>query len=103
MTYDEFKHLLAKAGLTAREFAELVGLKPNSVTNQARGDSVAALQAVTVTLMAEMAEQGVDFRGPLSRLEKAPNKPRGGAAKGKFGGSKQMQLRLSEIPGETNE
>lgn len=96
MTYSEFRHHLAKAGITAREFAELVGLSPNSITNQAKNGVVASLHAVIVTLMAEMTANNINFRAVLMSVKRAPNKPRGSAARGKFGGSKQMSLDLPE-------
>lgn len=40
MTYDEFRRQLGKAGVTAREFAELLSLNPNSITNYARQGEV---------------------------------------------------------------
>lgn len=33
MTYDAFVTELARAGLTIREFASLLGMRPNSITN----------------------------------------------------------------------
>jgi hypothetical protein len=95
MTYDEFKRQLGKAGITAREFGDLVGLHPNSITNYSQQGEVPSHLAVIVTLMGEMAEQGLDFRPALSRIQLAPNKPRGAAAKGRFGGTRQIDLQLS--------
>lgn len=77
MTYDEFKRQLGKAGIKAREFAGLIKLHPNSVTNYARQGAVPSHLAVIVTLMGEMAENRLDFRAVLSRIEIVPNKPRG--------------------------
>ncbi|MCG9078531.1 hypothetical protein [Laribacter hongkongensis] len=39
-----------------------------------------------------MADKKVDFRSILDSIEIEPKKPRGGAAKGRFGGSKQTDL-----------
>ena len=36
MTYDEFQRQIGKAGLTIREFADLVKMHRNSVTNYAK-------------------------------------------------------------------
>ncbi len=94
MVYSEFKRHLAKAGITAREFAELVRLHPNSITNYAKLRVVPSHWAVIATLMAEMAEQQLDFRAALARIEIEPNKPRGAGAKGRFGGAKQIELQL---------
>jgi hypothetical protein len=92
MNYDEFQRQLGKAGLTARAFAELVGMNRNSVTNCSRKGEVPSHLAVIVTLMGEMAEHRLDFRDALARIVIEPKKPRGGAAKGRFGGSKQNDL-----------
>ncbi|WP_459949430.1 hypothetical protein [Denitratisoma sp. agr-D3] len=89
MRYEEFKRQLGKAGVTAREFGELVKLHPKSITNYSQRGEVPSHLAVIVTLMGEMAEHGVDFRSALSRIQIAPNKPRGAVAKGRFGGNKQ--------------
>lgn len=48
MTYDEFKRQLGKAGLTAREFAYLIRLNPNSITNYARKGNVSSHLAIIV-------------------------------------------------------
>lgn len=94
MTYEEFKRQLGKAGITAREFGELLKLHPKSITNYSQQSEVPTHLAVIVTLMGEMAEHGFDYRAALSRIQIEPNKPRGGAAKGRFGGTKQIDLTL---------
>lgn len=94
MNYDEFTRQLGKAGLSARQFADLIRMNPNSVTNCAKKGEVPAHLAVIVSLMGEMAEHRVDFRGVLTKVEIEPKKPRGGASKGRFGGSKQIDLQL---------
>jgi len=86
MTYDEFKRQMGKAGITARELATLIKLSPNSITNYSRQGVVPSHLAVIVTLMGEMAENNLDFRPALARIDIEPNKPRGAAAKGRFGG-----------------
>lgn len=97
MEYEEFKRQLGKAGITVREFADLVRLQPNSVTNYARRGEVPSHLALIVTLMGEMAENQIDFRITLSRLSIGPNKPRGAAAKGRFGGARQIDLELHKL------
>lgn len=92
MTYDEFKCELGKAGLTAREFAELIRMNPNSVTNCSMKGSVPAQLAVIAALMGEMHERKVDFHHVLARIDIEPKKPRGAARPGKFGGDKQGDL-----------
>jgi hypothetical protein len=87
MTYEEFRRQLGKAGLTAKEFAELVKLNSNSITNYAKSGEVPSHLAVIAALLGEMAERKIDFRDVLSRIEIEPNKPRG-AGIGRFGGRK---------------
>ena len=67
MTYTEFKRQLGKAGLTVRAFAALLGQTPNSITNYASKGEVPTHLAIIATLMAEMADAGMDFRDVLRR------------------------------------
>lgn len=94
MTYEEFRRQLGKAGISARKFAELVKLNPNSITNYARQGEVPSHLAIIILLMAEMAENGIKFQEVISRINITPHKIRGSAAKGRFGGNKQMDLEL---------
>lgn len=95
MTYDEFRRQLGKAGLTAKEFAELIKQSPNSITNYAKQGEVPPHLAIIAALMGDMAEGGQDFRNTLSRIQFEANRPRGGASKGRFGGSKQISLSIN--------
>jgi hypothetical protein len=92
MTYDEFQRQLGKAGINIREFADLVGMHPNSVTNYAGRGEVPSHLAVISVLLGTMADHRIDFRVALNSLEIEQKKPRGGAAKGRFGGSRQHDL-----------
>lgn len=96
MTYEEFQRQLGKAGLNTKEFAELLGMNRNSVTNCSTRGEVPNHLAVIATLMAEMAENKLDFRSPINKVGSPLKKPRGAAAKGKFGGSPQAPLNLDE-------
>lgn len=89
MTYEEFRRQVGKAGLTVKDFAGLIKQTPNSITNHATEGEVPSHLAIIAALMGDMAEAGVDFRATLGRIEYEPSKPRGGATKGRFGGSKQ--------------
>lgn len=97
MDYDEFRRQLGKAGLTAKDFAELVKLNCNSITNYAQSGAVPSHLAVIAALLGEMAERRIDFRDVLSRIEITPNKPRG-AGIGKFGGNKQTSNQHTQKP-----
>jgi hypothetical protein len=95
MTYDEFQRHVGKAGLTIKAYAALVRMNPISVSNYAKKGEVPAHLAIIAALLGEMADRGIDYREVLSRIEAPPKKPRGAAKLGKFGGNKQMNLRLS--------
>lgn len=95
MTYKEFRRQLGKAGLTVKDFAGLVKQTPNSITNHASQGQVPSNLAIIATLMGEMAEANLDYRTALSRIEIKQCRPRGNAAKGSFGGNKQINLELS--------
>lgn len=92
MIYSEFQRQLGKAGLTLREFADLIKMHRNSVSNYAKFGEVPSHLAVIATLLGAMADKKVDFRSILASIEIEPKKPRGGAAKGRFGGSKKTDL-----------
>jgi hypothetical protein len=77
MTYDEFKRHLGKAGLSIKEFAELVKMHPAAVANYGTSGHVSKWLAVSAALMGEMADKGVDFRAVLSRIAISPAAPRG--------------------------
>lgn len=95
MTYDEFQRQIGKAGLSIREFAELVKMNRISLSNNKKKGDVPSHLAVIAVLLGEMAEQQIDFRTVLSGIDIAPKKPRGAGAKGRFGGSKQSDLFVS--------
>lgn len=92
MKYDEFRRQLGKAGITARAFADLLGLHRNSITNYSTQGVVPDHLAIIVTLMGELAEHKLDFHDAIHRLAIEPNRPRGTTASGRFGGSRQDGL-----------
>jgi hypothetical protein len=104
MTYDEFKRHVGKAGLTIRAFADLLKLKPASISNYAKTGDIPSHLAVIIVLLAELAERGIDYKEVLSKADIAPKKARG-AGKGKFGGDRQELLfdvpRTPKTSGET--
>lgn len=89
MTYDEFLRHIGKAGLTLRQFAELVKMNRISVSNYGKKGEVPSHLAVIIALMGEMAERNIDYRGVLSRIDIVPKKPRGAGKAHKFGGNPQ--------------
>lgn len=92
MDYREFRRQLGKAGLTNKAFAELVKINSNSVTNYKKDGEVPSHWAIVALLMGVLADNKIDFEGALTSIEIEPNKVRGNAAKGRFGGSKQADL-----------
>ncbi len=92
MNYEEFKRRLGKAGVSAKDFAVVIGLNPNSVTNYAKVGVVPKHLAIMVTLMAELAENGLDFRPPLMQLGPKRGRPRGPSTGEPFGGFSQSGL-----------
>lgn len=94
VTYNEFLSQLDKTGLTIREFAETVKMNRNSVTNLAKQGEVPSHLAVIATLMGVLADHRIEFLDTLAQIKIKPKKPRGGATKGRFGGTKQIGLGL---------
>ena len=97
MTYEEFQRQIRKAGLTIRQFAELVKMNRVSLSNYGRKGEVPSHLAVISVLLGEMADQKIDYRRVLSQIEISPKKPRGAGGIGKFGGDKQSDLDLSQL------
>ena len=91
MDYNTFRIHLRRANLSNKEFAELVKLNAKSISNYKQTNEVPVHWAIVALLMGEMAVSGLDFQQSLSKIEIAPNKVRGGAAKGHWGGSAPLQ------------
>lgn len=94
MTYEEFQRHIGKAGLTIRQFAELIKMNRVSLSNYGKKGEVPSHLAVISALLGEMAEQKIDYRQVLSQIEIVPKKPRGAGKSGKFGGNRQNDLDL---------
>jgi len=69
MDYTEFKRQLGKASLNTKSFAELVGMKQSSITNYKKKGEVPNHLAIIAFLMAEMAENKIDFQSKLKKLD----------------------------------
>ena len=61
MPYTEFQRLDGKAGLSIKEFAALLDMKPNSITNYSKQGVVPTHIAVIVALISTMKDEGLDF------------------------------------------
>jgi len=77
MNYAEFRRQLGKAGISIKDFAALLKLQPTSISSYARGGKVPDHLAVISSLMAEMADHGLNYRKVIEKLDLEPNKPRG--------------------------
>jgi hypothetical protein len=94
--YDEFIMELTKAGLNIRRFADLMGMQPNSISNNKQKGDVPVHLAVIASLLAEMASRKIAFEPIFERLQPNRKKPRGAARSGKFAGDPQGVLELGK-------
>lgn len=94
MSYDEFIAELGKAGLTVRDFAALLGMRANSVSNYSKRGEVSSHLGIIAALLAELRLSGVPYERVFDRVDVSKKKSRGSAATGKFGGDPQAQLEL---------
>ena len=97
MTYYEFSRQVGKAGLSIKEFADLINMNRGSLSNCAKKGEVPSHLAVIAALLGEMAERKIDFVAVLSRIEIKRKKPRGAGIRGKFGGDRQADLDLVKV------
>lgn len=79
MTDEQFQAERDRADLSVRAFAELIGMRPNSVSNYARNSVVPAHLAIIITFMAELSVRAFDFRSVIEYLDIARKRPRGAA------------------------
>jgi hypothetical protein len=91
MNYEQFLEHIGKAGLTVRQFAELMKMNRISLSNYAKKAEVPSHLAVIAALIGEMGQRKVDFRSVLLSIDIGPKRPRG-AGIGRFGGNRQEDL-----------
>jgi len=77
MTYDEFRAELKGAKLSLREFAALLKLNPNSLTNYKATGSVPDHIALIAVLIRELVRRGIEYRRAIKRVGVKPKAPRG--------------------------
>lgn len=92
MTYDNFLAELEKAGLSVKRFADLIGMQPNSVSNNKKRGEVPIHLAVIASLLAEMSARHIDYEPIMARIQPNKKRPRGAAIGGRFAGDKQGTL-----------
>lgn len=77
MDYAAFQQVVSDAGLSLRQFAHLLKLNPNSITNCKRRNAVPAHLVVIALLVRELASHDIDYQSVIDRAGITPNAPRG--------------------------
>lgn len=76
MEYKELVRNIGKAGLTVKEFAELIKAKPNSITNlKAKGEVPKNLAIISVFL-GELVDKGLAYTYLFEKLDLQEQKAR---------------------------
>jgi hypothetical protein len=95
MDYPTFKKNLAHAGLSIREFADLLHMNKNSITNYAQKGEVPAHLGIIAQLIVALADRRVDYRKVLAgapiRIKHRRGLPFGHPFRQKKTGSAQTQ------------
>lgn len=95
MTYEDFLNELGKAGLSVKRFADILGMQPNSVSNNKKRGEVPIHLALIASLLAEMSVHHIDYESVIARVQPVKKRPRGAAIGGRFAGDKQTTLEFS--------
>lgn len=83
--YQKFEKLLEHAGLSKKEFAALLDMKPTALTNYStKPDGVPRHLAIVASLCSAMEDGGLDFRSTIASV----------ATKGRRSSSKRKQGEL---------
>lgn len=96
MTYDDFLGELNKADLSVKRFADIVGMQPNSISNNKKRGEVPIHLALIASLLAEMSTHNIDYEPVMARVRPLKKRPRGAAVGGRFAGDKQTTLEFSD-------
>ena len=83
MNYREFKRNIGKSGLTLNEFAQLLKMSTNSVTNLSKKEKVPKNLAIIATLLGEMADKGIEYKHLFKNMDIEQQKSRVQGAFGK--------------------
>jgi len=77
LDYDELVRNIGKAGLTIKEFAELIKANPNSITNLSNKEKkVPKNLAIIAMLLGELVDNQIDYKPLFKRLNLKPQKAR---------------------------
>lgn len=69
MPYEEFQRLIGKSGLSIKEFASLLDMNANSITNYKKIGKVPTHIAVIVSLISMMKDDGIDFHPVFEKIK----------------------------------
>ena len=61
MPYEEFQRLIGKSGLSIKEFAALLDMHANSITNYKKNGTVPTTIAVIAVIISDRKDDGLDF------------------------------------------
>jgi len=69
MNYENLKKLIKKSGLTIKEFADILGYHPSTISNMKQHPAVPNHFAVIAALIAEMEYQELDYKKVIEKLD----------------------------------
>ena len=70
MTYSEFQTELINSGLSIKDFASLIGMHPNTVTNYKSKEVLPLNLAIVITLLAELKVNGIDPQPIVAQVKR---------------------------------
>ena len=76
MNYKELKRNIRKAGLDIKDFAELIKVNPNSITNLKSKKKIPKNIGIIAVLLGEMKEAKLPFKDFLNSLDLEEQKAR---------------------------
>lgn len=76
MNYKELVRNIGKAGLTIKQFAELIKAKPNSITNLKNKEDIPKNLAIISVLLGELVDKGLDYNHLFEKLDLQEQKAR---------------------------
>lgn len=76
MVYEELTRNIGKAGLSIKEFAELIKVNPNSITNLKNKESVPKNLAIIAVLLGELVDKKIPYNHLLEDIDIQEQKAR---------------------------
>ncbi len=74
MNYKEFVRNIKKSGLNLNEFAALLKMTPQSLSNLKNKNKVPKHLAIIAILIGEMGDKQIDFLDPIQKINIEPQK-----------------------------